>query len=144
MPVTTLLHLREGLFCFFVSLEDRDLIFQSGPYLIGVRGLYLNHWSLDFTPTREITSTPFWVCLPHHPLVFRDRSTLKSIGDSLGKFNEVIDIRDKGVPIFLCPHLRGSCSAQRSPSGYFTPYDSKDLPPTSGLSKFVFQMQHVA
>ena len=30
--------------------EDKDLIFRSGPYFMGPRGLYLNRWTLSFDP----------------------------------------------------------------------------------------------
>jgi hypothetical protein len=36
--------IRRGFFLFeFISKEDRDLIFRSGPYFMGPKGLYLNH-----------------------------------------------------------------------------------------------------
>ena len=64
------------------------------------------------TGTKVLISASIWIYLPHHPLVFQERSTLKSIRDNLGKFIEVIDIRDKAVPILLCTHLHGIFSTQ--------------------------------
>jgi hypothetical protein len=38
-----------GLLAFlFEEKEDRDLIFQRGPYLMGSRGMWLNKYILDF------------------------------------------------------------------------------------------------
>lgn len=30
------------------KMEDRDLILKNGPYFMGLRGMYLNRWTLDF------------------------------------------------------------------------------------------------
>ena len=35
-------------------MQDKDLIFRSGPYFFGTRGLYLNNLSLDFDPNDDI------------------------------------------------------------------------------------------
>ena len=44
-----------GFFIFeFISKEDHDLIFRSGPYFMGFQGLYLNRWSPDFDPTVDV------------------------------------------------------------------------------------------
>jgi len=40
-----------GYFVFnFANKKERDLIFRSGPYFMGSRGLFLAPWSLDFNP----------------------------------------------------------------------------------------------
>jgi hypothetical protein len=58
-----------GFFLFsFSRTEDRDLVFKSGPYFMGARGLFLAPWTLDFNPGAEITAAPVWVRLPHLPL----------------------------------------------------------------------------
>jgi len=39
----------KGFFVFlFEKKEDRDLIFRSGPYFMGSRGMYLNKWTPYF------------------------------------------------------------------------------------------------
>ena len=60
----------KGYYVFvFDSTEDRDLIFQNGPYFMGPQGLYLNKWTLDFDPTQDVPSiVHVWVRLPHLPL----------------------------------------------------------------------------
>jgi len=60
----------KGFFAFlFEKKEDRDLIFHSGPYFMGARGMYLNKWTLDFSSENNIPSAiPVWVKLPFLPL----------------------------------------------------------------------------
>jgi len=59
-----------GFFVFeFISKEDRDLIFRSGPYFMGSQGLYLNRWTPDFDPTVDVPKeVPVWVRLPNLPI----------------------------------------------------------------------------
>jgi hypothetical protein len=41
----------KGFYVFlFENKVDRDLIFKSGPYFMGSRGMYLNKWMPDFSP----------------------------------------------------------------------------------------------
>ena len=75
------------LFVFsFSRKEDRDLVFRSGPYFMGSRGLFLVPWTLDLNPGAEITTTPVWVRLPHLPLHLWGISSLEDIGNKLGRF----------------------------------------------------------
>jgi hypothetical protein len=76
-----------GFFVFsFSRTEDRDLVFRSGPYFMGARGLFLAPWTLDFNPRAEITAAPIWVRLPHLPLHLWGRRSLEDIGNKLGRF----------------------------------------------------------
>jgi hypothetical protein len=44
-----------GFYTFpFKHKEDRDLIFRSSPYFLGARGMYLNKWTLNFSPENDI------------------------------------------------------------------------------------------
>ena len=62
----------------FENKEDKDLIFKSGTYLFGWKGIYLNRWSLYFDPRIDVPSfVPIFVWLPNLPLV-------KTIWDSFG------------------------------------------------------------
>jgi hypothetical protein len=78
----------KGFFVFlFEKKEDRDLIFCSGPYFMGYRGMYLNKWTPDFNPENDILSTiPVWVRLPFLPLHCWNDETLRNIDNSLGKY----------------------------------------------------------
>jgi hypothetical protein len=76
-----------GFFVFsFLSKEDRDLVFRSGPYFMGSRGLFLAPWTLDFNPEAEITAAPVWVRLPHLPLHLWGIDSLEDIKNKLGHF----------------------------------------------------------
>jgi hypothetical protein len=76
-----------GFFVFsFSRKEDRDLVFRSGPYFMGSRGLFLAPWTLDFNPGDEITAAPVWVRLPHLPLHLWGIRSLEDIGNKLGRF----------------------------------------------------------
>lgn len=76
-----------GFFVFrFSRKEDRDLVFRSGPYFMGSRGLFLAPWTLDFNPGDEITAAPVWVRLPHLPLHLWGMRTLEDIGNKIGRF----------------------------------------------------------
>ena len=52
-----ILLLWKRFFCFlFENKDDKDLVFRSGPYFMGLRGLYLNRWSLSFDPEKGVPS----------------------------------------------------------------------------------------
>lgn len=56
-----------GFYIFeFISKEEHNMIFRSGPYLIGPNGLYLNKWTLNFDPSHDIPwAVLVWVRLLH-------------------------------------------------------------------------------
>jgi hypothetical protein len=82
-----------GFFVFeFISKEDRDLIFRSGPYFMGTQGLYLNRWSPDFDPTVDVPKeVPVWVRLPNLPIHCWNTPALEKIGNTLGRFIDKAD-----------------------------------------------------
>jgi hypothetical protein len=83
----TLYAVGRGFFIFsFTRKVDRDLVFRSGPYFMGSKGLFLAPWTLDFNPEAEITAAPVWVRLPHLPLHLWGISSLEDIGNKLGRF----------------------------------------------------------
>jgi hypothetical protein len=78
---------RQGFFVFgFSRKEDCDLVFISGPYFMGSRGLFLGPWTLDFNLEAEITAAPVWGRLPHLPLHLWGTRSLEDIGNKLGLF----------------------------------------------------------
>jgi hypothetical protein len=84
-------------------MEERDMIFQNGPYFTGTQGMYLNKWSLKFNLENNI---PFvvlvWMRLPHLPLHYWNDETLKCIGNILGRYI------DKAYPkegMFTCARI---------------------------------------
>jgi hypothetical protein len=59
-----------GFFCFLIeNKDDRDLIFNIGPYFMGSREMHLNKWIPNFILDNGIPSAvPIWVCLAFLPL----------------------------------------------------------------------------
>jgi len=83
----TLYAVGRGFFAFsFMRKADRDLVFRSGPYFMGSKGLFLAPWTLDFNPEAEITAAPVWVRLPHLPLHLWGISSLEDIGTNTSGF----------------------------------------------------------
>jgi hypothetical protein len=76
----------EGYFSFLFEIkEDRDLIFRSGSYLLGARGMYLNQWNLDFIPENDVPlAVPMWVHFLHLPLHCWIDDALRCMGIPLG------------------------------------------------------------
>lgn len=77
---------------FFVVIfafeEDKEEIFSSGPWFQERSGLSMQPWTPSFdASTVVISSAPVWVRLPNLPLHFWGSSSLKTIGNSLGKFH---------------------------------------------------------
>jgi hypothetical protein len=92
-----------GFFVFsFSSKEDCDLVFRSGPYFMGSRGLFLAPWTLDFNPEAEITAAPVWVRLPHLPLHLWGTRSLEDIGNKLGRF---LDRAESKGDQFTCARI---------------------------------------
>ena len=82
----------------FENKDDRDLIFRSGPYFMGPRAPYLNHWSLSFDLEKDIPSAvSVWVRLPHLPLHYWNDEALQAIRNTLGKY---IDKAKPKGPLF--------------------------------------------
>jgi hypothetical protein len=87
----------------FTRKVDCDLVFRSGPYFMGVRGLFLAPWTLDFNPGAEITAAPIWVRLPHLPLHLWGISSLEDIGNKLGRFLDRAEPRgDQFTCVRIC------------------------------------------
>ena len=48
----------------FTNLEDKDIVFEGGPYFYAVTGLYMRPWVMNFFPKWEtFTSVPVWIRL---------------------------------------------------------------------------------
>lgn len=65
------LHLRaKGFFTVvFTNLEDKDRIFDGGPYFFASAGLYMRPWKANFVPEKEtLTQVPVWIRLFSLPI----------------------------------------------------------------------------
>lgn len=71
----------------FSNLEDKDRIFDGGPYFLSSAGLYMRPWKANFAPEKEtFTRVPVWIRLFSLPIDYWGLAILKSIGDRLGTF----------------------------------------------------------
>lgn len=71
----------------FTNLEDKDQIFDGGPYFMASTGLYMRPWKANFVPEKEsFTQVPVWIRLFSLPIDYWSLNALKQIGDKLGTF----------------------------------------------------------
>eukprot|EP00253_Pinus_taeda_P034636 PITA_34636 len=82
------LHLGSKVFftVVFTNIEDKDKIFEGGPYFYVAAGLYMRPWMMNFVPEKEtFTSVPVWVRLYSLPLDYWQNESLAAIGNKLGR-----------------------------------------------------------
>ena len=71
----------------FRNLEDKDKVFEGGPYFYVATGLYMRPWVMYYVSEREtFTSVLVWIRLYSLPLYYWLPESLKSIGNKLGHF----------------------------------------------------------
>jgi hypothetical protein len=81
----------KGFFTIILyNLEDKDIIFDNGPYFYNSVGLFLRFWMDCFSPEKEdFTMAPVWIRLYSLPQEFWLEEILMGIGNmvtnSLGK-----------------------------------------------------------
>lgn len=96
---STDLHLRsKGFFTVvFISIEDKDKIFEGGPYFYAATGLYMQPWIMNFVPEKEtFTLVPIWVRLYSLPLDYWQTKLLAAIGNKLGCFVKASEAKKRG------------------------------------------------
>ena len=93
------LHLgSKGFFTIvFTSLEDKNRVFEGGPYFYAAAGLYMRSWMMNFVLECEtFTSIPVWIRLYSLPLDYWLLESLKAIGNKLGHFLKISEETLKG------------------------------------------------
>jgi hypothetical protein len=77
----------KGFFTIILyNLEDKDRIFENGPYFFNSAGLFLRFWTESFSPDKEeFTMAPVWICLYYLPQEFWVEEILIGIGNTLGQ-----------------------------------------------------------
>jgi hypothetical protein len=69
----------------FHNLEDRNRIFDGGPYFFNSAGLFLRFWTEKFSPKKEdFTHAPVWIRLYSLPHEFWLEEVLAGIGNTIG------------------------------------------------------------
>jgi hypothetical protein len=80
-----------------MNLEDKDKVFEGGPYFYAFVGLYIRPWKENFSTEKEtFTCVPVWINLYSLPLDYWLPSTFEAIGNKLGKFVKASDATLKG------------------------------------------------
>lgn len=89
----TLLLGPKGFFtAIFNCLEDRNRVFDGGPYFFNSAGLFLREWVARFNPDKEdLSYAPVWIRLYSLPWEYWEEESLKSIGSVLGDFVKVAE-----------------------------------------------------
>lgn len=81
----------------FSNLEDKERIFDDGPYFFNNVGLFMRHWEECYNPDKEkMLVAPIWVQLFGIPIEFWDLEILEGIKNSIGTFIKVADTTRKG------------------------------------------------
>ena len=71
----------------FSNLEDKDRVFEGGPYFLASAGLYMRPWKPNFSLEKEsFTQVPVWIRVFSLPIDYWGLNALKQIGDKLGTF----------------------------------------------------------
>ena len=74
----------------FTSLEDKDRVFEGGPYFYATSSLYMRPWMMNFVLEGEtFTSVPVWIRLYSLPLDYWMPEPFKAIGNKLGHFIKI-------------------------------------------------------
>jgi len=81
----------------FAHKEDRDRIFEGGPYFYNSAGLYITYWRPNFAPEQEdFKKVPVWICLHSMHVDYWNKRILEAIGNKLGVFIKASDLTSQG------------------------------------------------
>jgi len=88
--------LRLGVKCFFTiifyNMEDKNRVFEGGPYFYNSTCLYLTFWQKRFNPEKEdLSVAPAWLQFYSLPSEFWRPEILEDIGNALGAFVKVAE-----------------------------------------------------
>ena len=81
----------------FANIEDKDRVFEGGPYFYAAVGLYMRLWMMNFVPEREtFTSVLVWVSLYSLPLDYWQIESLTAIGNKLERYVKTSEATRRG------------------------------------------------
>jgi len=88
----------KGFFtAIFASLEDKERIFEEGPYFMNNVFLFMRHWEDRYNPDNEKSLVAaIWVRLFELPMEFWDPDILEGIGNSIETFVKVAESTKRG------------------------------------------------
>jgi hypothetical protein len=74
----------------FYSMEDKNRVFEGGPYFYNSTGLYLTFWQERFNLDKvDLLVTPVWLRLYSLPYELWRLEILEDIGNALGSFVKI-------------------------------------------------------
>lgn len=81
----------------FMNVEDKDRVFEGGPYFYAVAGLYMRPWMMNFFPKHGTsTSILIWVRLYYLPLDYQKNESLTATSNKLGRFFKASEATRRG------------------------------------------------
>lgn len=81
----------------FTNIEDKDKVFEGGPYFYATTGPYMRPWKMNFVLEHEtFTSVQVWVHLYSLPLDYWQPESLSAIGNKLGHFVKISEATRRG------------------------------------------------
>lgn len=82
----------------FSNLEDKERIFEEGPYFMNNAGLFMRQWVECYNLDKErMLPAPVWIRLFGLPTKFWDPEILKGIGNAIGSFVKVAESTKRGI-----------------------------------------------
>ncbi|GLJ22780.1 hypothetical protein SUGI_0429110 [Cryptomeria japonica] len=88
------------------TVQDGDWIIENGSFFLEGKGLNISVWKPNFNPCEALVENVLiWVKISGLPQEYKDRETLKQIGDHLGDFvmtEEYVDPSDFSLVSRLC------------------------------------------
>ena len=100
----------KGFFTIILyNIEDKDKIFDNGPYFYNSAGLFLRFWTDRFNPEQEdFTRAPVWIRLYSLPQEFWLEEILMGIGNTVGQYvkaSEATKIRKYTSYACICIYM---------------------------------------
>jgi hypothetical protein len=100
----------KGFFTIILyNLEDKDRIFDNGPYFYNSAGLFLRFWTDRFSPEQEdFSRAPVWIRLYSLPQEFWLEEILMGLGNTVGQYvktSEATKIRKYTSYARICVYM---------------------------------------
>lgn len=81
----------------FSNLQDKERVFENGPYFYYNVGLFMHFWEECYNPDKEtFLAALVWFRLFGLPTNFWDPKILEGIGNSIGSFIKIVESTKKG------------------------------------------------
>lgn len=91
----------------FSNLQDKEKVFENGPYFHYNAGLFMRYWEECYNPDKEkFLAALVWVRLFGVPMDFCDSEILEGVGNTIGSFVKIAEMKKRKIHIRqnLCLH----------------------------------------